>query len=80
MIFQKGSTKFEDSPFILFLKPVAHAINAKGTAVANPISQVVIARDQTGSIVHTPVASAIVGPGGVAHAQSDLYLYEYVTV
>jgi hypothetical protein len=66
--------------FVLFLKPVANAISSsRGVAVANPISNVVVSREDLGSIVHTPVASAVVGPGGIAHAQSDLYLYEYFT-
>lgn len=69
----------EYNDFTIFLKPIAHAVSSKGVAIANPISEVVIARNKTGSIVHTPVAAAVVGPGGVAHAQSDLYLYEYVS-
>lgn len=68
----------DDSTFTLFIRPIAHALSSRGAALANPISQVVIARDQSGTIFHAPIATAVAGPGGVAHAQSDLYLYEYV--
>lgn len=63
---------------MLFLKPVAHAITSDGIAIANPVSHVVIGKDRGGSIAHNPVASAVAGPGGIAHAQSDLYIYDYV--
>lgn len=79
MNFQEGPLKLNDSTFMLFLKPIAHALSSKGTALANPISQVVVAKNQKGTIFHAPLATAVAGPGGVAHAQSDLYLYEYVT-
>ncbi|XP_049865834.1 uncharacterized protein LOC126366671 [Pectinophora gossypiella] len=63
----------EEKPtFTLFIKPEAHATNAKGVAIANPVSYVVLTQGRPGSIVHAPVASAVVGPGGIAHAQSDL--------
>ncbi|XP_075970157.1 uncharacterized protein LOC142972765 [Anticarsia gemmatalis] len=72
--FQKAPLNLEDTTFMLFIRPVAHAKSLKGTAIANPISQVIIAKDKSGTIVHAPVATAVVGPGGIAHAQSDLYL------
>lgn len=78
MDFQKTPLKFEDTTFMLFVKPIAYASNSQGAALANPISQVIIARNQTGTILHAPLATAVAGPGGVAHAQSDLYLYEFV--
>lgn len=78
--FYPGPLKFGKSNFRLILKPTANSQIGSGTAIANPVSQVVIAKDKSGSIVHSPVASAVAGPGGIAHAQSDLYLYEYVTV
>lgn len=56
---------------------MAHAVG-RSVAIANPISNVVIARNKVGAIVHAPVAAAVAGPGGIAHAQSDLNLYEYV--
>lgn len=78
MDFQEVPLNMEDTTFMLFIKPIAHALNSQGTALANPISQVVIARNQSGTILHAPLATAVAGPGGVAHAQSDLYLYEFV--
>lgn len=72
------SPAVRDSTFTLFLKPVALAVNGpKGMAVANPVSHVIIGSGQKGNVVFNPRASAIVGPGGIAHAQSDLYLYEH---
>lgn len=70
---------FGDADFLLFVKPEAHAISSKGVAIANPISHVVIAQGKKGSVVHSPVAAAVVGPGGIAHAQLDLYIYEYIS-
>lgn len=78
MNFQESPLKFEDTTFMLFIKPIAFAQNSQGAALANPISQVIIARNQSGTILHAPLATAVAGPGGVAHAQSDLYLYEFV--
>ncbi|XP_021182025.3 uncharacterized protein LOC110370514 [Helicoverpa armigera] len=77
MNFQEEPLKLEDTTFMLFIKPVAHALNSKGTALANPISQVVIARNQSGTILHAPLATAVAGPGGVAHAQSVQYVPFY---
>lgn len=78
MNFRETPLKLEDTTFMLFIKPIANALNTEGAALANPISHVVIARNQSGTIYHSPIASAVAGPGGVAHAQSDLYLYEFV--
>ncbi|NP_001164467.1 uncharacterized protein LOC100327241 [Bombyx mori] len=75
--FEKSPRKMEYNDFMIFLKPIAHAVSSKGVAIANPISEVVIARNKTGSIVHTPVAAAVVGPGGVAHAQLVQYIPFY---
>ncbi|KAM3961929.1 LOW QUALITY PROTEIN: uncharacterized protein ACR2FA_004016 [Aphomia sociella] len=75
--FVKEPLKTQNSTFTLIVKPIAHAIGGVGVAIANPISRVVIAHNKLGSIVHAPIAAAIVGPGGIAHAQSDLHLYEY---
>ncbi|XP_047986527.1 uncharacterized protein LOC125226569 [Leguminivora glycinivorella] len=62
-----------DSTFTLFLKPVAHAVNGpKGTAIANPVSHVIIGSGHTGKVVFNPKASAVVGPGGIAHAQATV--------
>lgn len=66
--------------FTIYVKPSAQALSGKGVAIANPVSKVVLARGKTATIIHTPMASAIVGPGGIAHAQSDLYVYEYIAI
>lgn len=69
---------WKHDPFWLVLKPVANAVSSpRGIAVANPVSHVVVGRNDIGTIIHNPVASAVAGPGGIAHAQSDLYLYDY---
>lgn len=59
----------------MVLEPVAHAVSTKGAAIATPVSQVIIDSKKHGTIVHNPLAVAVVGPGGIAHAQSDLYLF-----
>ncbi|XP_059061395.1 uncharacterized protein LOC131854314 [Achroia grisella] len=77
--FAKQPLKNQDSTFMLHVKPIAHAISGvKGVAIANPISKVVVAHDKSGSIVHAPIAAAIAGPGGIAHAQSDLESVQYL--
>ncbi|KAJ0180147.1 hypothetical protein K1T71_004738 [Dendrolimus kikuchii] len=65
--FIPGPLKFGKSNFRLILKPTANAQIGSGTAIANPVSQVVVAKNTSGSIVHNPVASAVAGPGGIAH-------------
>ncbi|XP_063839326.1 uncharacterized protein LOC135088445 [Ostrinia nubilalis] len=71
--FVKGP--WRPDSFFLFLKPTANAINSpRGVAIANPVSNVIIGRNELGTVGHSPVASAVVGPGGIAHAQSDLYV------
>ncbi|XP_035428810.2 uncharacterized protein LOC118261894 [Spodoptera frugiperda] len=77
MDFQEVPLNMEDTTFMLFIKPIAHALNSQGTALANPISQVVIARNQSGTILHAPLATAVAGPGGVAHAASVQYVPFY---
>lgn len=62
------------------MKPSAQASSGKGVAIANPVSNVILSKGKTGTIIHNPSASAVVGPGGIAHAQSDLYVYEFSTI
>lgn len=63
---------------MLRLQPEALAVSGSGgLAVANPESHVAIRRNDSGIVVHMPKATAVVGPGGIAHAQSDLYLYDF---
>ncbi|XP_050664259.1 uncharacterized protein LOC126964953 [Leptidea sinapis] len=76
--FLKTEDEDKDSEYHLYLSPSALAVSGlKGTAVANPISQVVVRRGQTVSIAYKPKATAIVGAGGIAHADSTQYLPFY---
>ncbi|XP_060801117.1 uncharacterized protein LOC106139763 [Amyelois transitella] len=63
--------------FMLFVKPRAFALTSSGVAIANPVSNVVISQNETASIEHAPMATAVAGPGGIAHAQSVQYLPFY---
>ncbi|XP_053602820.1 uncharacterized protein LOC128670840 [Plodia interpunctella] len=75
--FVKDELKPKISKFSIFVRPRAFALSGSGgVAIANPVSNVVIAQNDIGSVVHAPSAAAVAGPGGIAHAQSDLYLYE----
>lgn len=57
----------------LILKPMAKAIAAQdGKAMAVPISRALLRRGMNVDILFEPDAVAIAGPGGVAHAQSEL--------
>lgn len=57
----------------LILKPVARAIaGSGGRAIANPLSRAVLRKGVNVDILFEPESVAIAGPGGVAHAQSDL--------
>ena len=65
-------------PTILVLKPVAKVVaGPKGIAIAAPISQAVVSKGQDVNIHFDPVAVAVVGPGGVADAHSELFLSYY---
>jgi hypothetical protein len=60
-------------PTMLVLKPVAKAVaGAKGIAIAAPLSRAVVRKGQEVKINFDPDAVAVVGPGGVADAHSDL--------
>lgn len=57
----------------LILQPVARAIAADdGKAVATPLSRAVLRQGTNVDILFEPEAVAIAGPGGIAHAQSEL--------
>ncbi|CAG9560153.1 unnamed protein product [Danaus chrysippus] len=69
-----------NSTFLLQISPRAFAISGnKGVAISNPISSVIVRPGEVGSIVHKPQAVAIVGPGGIAHAESELNVYDDAT-
>lgn len=65
-------------PTTLVLKPVAKVVaGPKGIAIAAPISQAVVRKGQDVNIHFDPEAVAVVGPGGVADAHSELFLSYY---
>lgn len=60
----------------LILKPVAKSVaGVDGKAIANPISRAALRRGVNADILFEPEAVAIAGPGGIAHAESDLEIY-----
>lgn len=64
----------------LVLKPVARAIAGQdGRAIATPVSRAVLQEGTNADILFEPEAVAVAGPGGIAHAESDLEIsYENV--
>jgi hypothetical protein len=62
-------------PTTLVLKPVAKVVaGPKGIAIAAPITRAVVRKGQDVNIHFDPEAVAVVGPGGVADAHSELFL------
>lgn len=60
------------------LKPSAKAIAGKrGTAIASPYSRAVLPEEGDVNIIYEPEAVAIAGPGGIAHAQSELDIFRF---
>lgn len=57
----------------LILKPVARSIaGVDGKAIATPLSKAILRQGTNVDILFEPEAVAIAGPGGIAHAESDL--------
>lgn len=72
---QAGELK---KPTTLVLKPVAKVVaGPKGIAIAAPVSRAVVRKGQDVNIHFDPEAVAVVGPGGVADAHSELFLSYY---
>ncbi|XP_026485983.2 uncharacterized protein LOC113393353 [Vanessa tameamea] len=68
----------KDPTFIFHINPRAFAKSGEnGVAISNPISSVIIRKGEPGSIIHTPRATAIAGPGGIAHAEAIQYIPFY---
>lgn len=68
----------ENPANVLHISPKALAVTGdNGVAISNPISKVVLRRGEVASIIHSPRATAVAGAGGVAHAESELEVYEY---
>lgn len=67
-----------NKPTTLVLKPVAKAVaGPKGIAIAAPLSRAVVRKRQKVNIHFDPEAVAVVGPGGVADAHSELLISYY---
>jgi hypothetical protein len=65
-------------PTTLVLKPVAKVVaGPEGIAIAAPFSRAVVRKGQNVNIHFDPEAVAVVGPGGVADAHSELFLSYY---
>ena len=65
-------------PTTLVLKPVAKVVaGPKGIAIAAPISRAVVRKGQDVNIHFDPEAVAVVGPGGIADAHSELFVSYY---
>lgn len=57
------------------LQPSAEAsAEENGTAIATPVAQAIIKKGQRVRLIFNPKAVAIAGPGGRAHAYSDLII------
>lgn len=71
--FKGEENNLEKDTVTLILKPMARAVaGLEGRAVATPLSRAVVERGTNADILFEPDAIAIVGPGGIAHAQSEL--------
>lgn len=75
-----GGKQQEKDTVTLVLKPVARAIAGQdGKAIATPVSRAVLQEGVNADILFEPEAVAVAGPGGIAHAESDLEIsYEDV--
>lgn len=64
----------------LILKPVARSVaGVDGKAISMPLSRAILRQGTNVDILFEPEAVAIAGPGGIAHAESDLEItYEDV--
>lgn len=64
----------------LILKPVARSVaGVDGKAISMPLSKAILRQGTNVDILFEPEAVAIAGPGGIAHAESDLEItYEDV--
>lgn len=64
----------------LILKPVARSVaGVSGKAISTPLSKAILREGTNVDVLFEPEAVAIAGPGGVAHAESNLEIsYEDV--
>lgn len=76
MRFRNGDGGDNSDTTTLILKPVARAIAGQdGKAFSTPVSRALLRRGTNVDVLYEPESVAIAGPGGVAHAQSDLEIY-----
>ncbi|KAJ8956863.1 hypothetical protein NQ318_014278 [Aromia moschata] len=70
--FRDGSNSNNDVT-TLILKPVAKSVaGTDGKAISTPLSRAILRQGTNVDILFEPEAIAIAGPGGIAHAESDL--------
>ncbi|XP_046960626.1 uncharacterized protein LOC124530486 [Vanessa cardui] len=68
----------QEPTYIFHINPRAFAKSGEnGVAISNPISSVIIRKGESGLIIYTPKATAIAGPGGIAHAEAIQYIPFY---
>ncbi|KAK9709392.1 protein of unknown function (DUF4774) [Popillia japonica] len=73
--FRNNNATVSDT-ITLILKPAAKAVaGQEGKAIANPLARAVLRQGTNVDILFEPDAVAIAGPGGTAHAESDLEIH-----
>ena len=71
--FRNDNPSTNEKITTLILKPVAKAVaGIEGKAISTPLSRAILRQGTNVDILFEPEAVAVVGPGGIAHAQSDL--------
>ncbi|KAF7267454.1 hypothetical protein GWI33_019320 [Rhynchophorus ferrugineus] len=74
--FRSNKVRKESDITTLILKPQSTAVaGVEGKAVSNPLSKAILRKGIDVDILFEPAAVAIAGPGGIAHAQSDLEIH-----
>ncbi|GAB0100337.1 hypothetical protein DMENIID0001_163620 [Sergentomyia squamirostris] len=62
----------------IHLAPVGKAVaGERGTAISAPLARAIIPPNTRATVIFHPDSVAIAGPGGRAHAHSDLEIYTY---
>ncbi|KAG5873733.1 hypothetical protein JTB14_021696 [Gonioctena quinquepunctata] len=76
----RNEDKLGEDITTLILKPVAKSVSGVGgKSISTPLSKAVLRQGTNVDILFEPEAVAIAGPGGIAHAESDLEIsYEDV--
>lgn len=80
-IFRFRNTNNGDEVATLILKPVAKAVAGDdGKAMAMTLSRAILKQGTNVDVLYEPEAVAIAGPGGLAHAQTDLEVFYHDAV